>query len=57
MREKKYYLCFDGLERGTMINCLNEMQTKLISDGIYTDSLDELIFSNPLDNSSMPYHN
>lgn len=25
MREKKNYVCFDDLERGTMINCLNEM--------------------------------
>ncbi len=43
MREKKYYLWFDSLERGTMINCLNEMRTKLISEGDYTDAVDELL--------------
>lgn len=43
MREKKYYLWFDGLERGTMINCLNEMRTRLISEGDYTDAVDELL--------------
>ena len=43
MRKKKYYLCFDSLERGTMINCLNEMRTKLISKGDYTDAVDELL--------------
>lgn len=43
MREKKYYLCFDGLERGTIINCLNEMRTKLISECTYTDAVDDLL--------------
>ena len=43
MRERKYYLRFDSLERGTMINCLNEMRTKLISEGDYTDAVDELL--------------
>jgi len=43
MREKKYYICFDGLERGTMVNCLNEMRTRLISEGKYHDAVDDLI--------------
>lgn len=43
MREKKYYMCIDGLERGTMINCLNEMRIKLISEGTYTDAVDDLL--------------
>ena len=43
MREKKYYMAFDSLERGTMINCLNEMRTRLIADGKYTDGVDDLL--------------
>ena len=43
MREKKYYVCFDSLERGTMVNCLNEMRTKLISEGKYHDAVDDLL--------------
>ena len=41
MREKKYYVWFDSLDRGTMINCLNEMRNRLISEGRYTDGVDE----------------
>lgn len=43
MREKKYYMAFDSLGRGTMINCLNEMRTWLIADGKYTDGVDDLL--------------
>lgn len=43
MREKKYYVCFDSLERGTMINCLNEMRNRLISEGKYHDAIDDLL--------------
>lgn len=43
MREKKYYVLFDSLERGTMVNCLNEMRTKLISEGKYHDAVDDLL--------------
>lgn len=43
MREKKYYVCFDSLERGTMINCLNEMRNQLISEGRYTNGVDDLL--------------
>ena len=41
-REKVLHL-FDGLERGTMVNCLNEMRTRLISEGKYHDAVDDLI--------------
>lgn len=47
MREKKYYFWFDSLERGTMINCLNEMRTRLLSEGNYTDAVDELLLMHP----------
>lgn len=43
MREKKYYVCFDSLERGAMINCLNEMRNRLISEEQYTDGVDNLL--------------
>lgn len=43
MREKKFYVWFDSLERGAMINCLNEMRTKLISEDRYTDAVDDLL--------------
>ena len=43
MREKKYYVWFDSLDRGTMINCLNEMRNRLISEGRYTDGVDDLL--------------
>lgn len=43
MREKKYYVSFDSLERGTMVNCLNEMRNRLISEEQYTDGVDDLL--------------
>ena len=43
MREKKYYVWFDSLERGTMVKCLNEMRTRLISEGKYHDAVDDLL--------------
>lgn len=43
MREKKYFIVFDSLERGTMINCLNEMRNRLISEGRYTEGVDDLL--------------
>jgi hypothetical protein len=43
MRGKKYYVWFDSLERGTMVNCLNEMRTRLISEGKYHDAIDDLL--------------
>jgi hypothetical protein len=40
---EKFYVCFDGLERGTMVSCLNNMRTKLISEGKYHDAVDDLL--------------
>ena len=36
MREKKYYIAFDGYERGVMVNALNEMRNALLQQGRYT---------------------
>ena len=43
MKEKKYYIVLDDFERRVVVNCMNEMRNKLISDGKYTDALDEVL--------------
>ncbi len=43
MREKRYFVAFDDLERRTMVYCLNEVRTRLKQEGRYTDAVDELI--------------
>ena len=43
MRKQKYYLAIDDYERSVIINSLNNLRNKLISDGGYTDAVDELI--------------
>ncbi len=43
MREKRYFVAFDDLERRIMVNCLNEVRTRLKQEGRYTDAVDELI--------------
>ena len=41
--EKKYYIVLDDFERRVDVNCMNEMRNKLITDGMYTDALDEVL--------------
>lgn len=43
MRNKKYYIAFNDFERRAVVNCLNEMRSKLIADGKYTDAVDEVL--------------
>ncbi len=43
MREKRYFVAFDDLERRTLVYCLNEVRTRLKKEGRYTDAVDELI--------------
>ena len=43
MRERKYYLALDGYERNVIVDSLNELRNKLISENRYTDAVDELI--------------
>ena len=43
MKEKKYYIALDDLERRVVVNSVNEMRNKLIADGKYTDALDEVL--------------
>lgn len=43
MREKKYYIVLDKSERRVLLNNLNDFRNKLITEGKYTDLLDEVI--------------
>lgn len=43
MREKKYYIVLDDFERRLLLNNLNDFRNKLITEGKYTDLLDEVI--------------
>ncbi len=43
MREKRYFVAFNDLERRTLVYCLNEIRTWLKQEGRYTDAVDELI--------------
>lgn len=43
MREQKYHLYLDETERRLIILCLNKLRNKLISEGRYTNCVDELL--------------
>ena len=43
MRDKKYYIALDDFERRVVVNALNEMRTKLIANGKYSDAGDEVL--------------
>ncbi|NLA77823.1 MAG: hypothetical protein GX851_08375 [Clostridiales bacterium] len=43
MRDKKYYIALDDFERQVVVNCLNEMRNRLISEDKYTDAVDEVL--------------
>lgn len=43
MREQKYYLVFDEIERRIILRSLNELRNRLLSEGRYTDAVDELL--------------
>ena len=43
MKDKKYYITLDDFERRVVVNCLNEMRNNLISNGKYTDAVDEVL--------------
>ena len=42
MRDQKYFLVFDEIERGVILQSLNKLCNQLISEGKYTDAVDEL---------------
>lgn len=43
MRNKKYYIALDDSERSLVIKCLNDLRNSLISEGRYTDGIDEVL--------------
>ncbi len=43
MQNKEYYIALNDFERRAVVNCLNEMRNRLISDGKYTDAMDEVL--------------
>ena len=43
MRKRKYYLRLTNTEYRFILQCLLEYRNKLISQGKYTDGVDELI--------------
>ena len=40
---KKYHIYLDDYERRIVVNCLNEMRTHLLSEGKYSDPVDEIL--------------
>ncbi|OJU16531.1 MAG: hypothetical protein BGN88_03460 [Clostridiales bacterium 43-6] len=43
MMGKKYYIALDDFERRVVVNCMNEMRNRLITDGKYTDAVDDIL--------------
>ena len=40
---KKYYIALDDNEYGIIINCFNEKRNSIITNGKYTDAMDEVL--------------
>jgi len=43
MRNQKRYIAIDEYERRIIINSLNNLRNKLITDGRYTDAVDDVL--------------
>ncbi len=43
MRSKRYHIYLNCEERRLLISSLNDLRNKLISEGIYTDFIDEVL--------------
>ena len=43
MKEEKAYVIYDRYEQGIVINALNDLRSRLITDKRPTDAVDELI--------------
>ena len=41
--EKRFHVYLDDFERRVVVNCLNEMRTRLLSEGKYSDPIDEIL--------------
>ena len=44
MRGRKYYLYLSDEERSRIIQSLIDLKNKLLSEGRYTDAIDEIIY-------------
>ena len=43
MMGKKYNIALDDFERRVVVNCMNEMRNRLITEGKYTDAVDDVL--------------
>jgi hypothetical protein len=43
MMGKKYYIALDDFECRVVVNCMNEMRNRLITEGKYTDAVDDVL--------------
>ena len=43
MQNQKYYIAVDEYERKIIINSLNNLINKLITEGRYTDAVDDIL--------------
>ena len=41
--QKRYYVWFDDFERRVLVNCLNDMRTKLLAEKKDSEPVDELL--------------
>jgi hypothetical protein len=41
--QRKYHIYLDDYERRVVVNCLNEMRTRLLSEGKYSEPVDEIL--------------
>ena len=43
MRNQKYYIAITESERRIIINALNSLRNKLLTEGRYTDAVDDIL--------------
>ena len=41
--QKKYHIYLDDYELRVVVNCLNDMRTKLLSESRYSEPVDEIL--------------
>jgi hypothetical protein len=41
--QKRYYVWFDDFERRVLVNCLNEMRTRLLEEEKNSEPVDDLL--------------
>ncbi len=48
MRNQKYYIAIDENERKIILNVLNALRNKLLTEDRYTDAVDEVLVNAPI---------